>query len=217
MSTIKPIKQFNGEYGVSDDGKVFTYKQGRNREVKQHITKGYRRVFLFKGNKRFAFPVHRLVAIEFLKPVKGKDWVNHKDGNRRNNNVSNLEWCTREENWKHAKEVLGNNAKGKNNPNYGYRKSKFYPNKELRNRLLELGIPYYKHDIVSLGEMLPLYLRKHTDDGISFSVETSGFQTYKNYSNTGWVCCYKEIHTSAATEADARAKMLIYLKEQNLI
>lgn len=61
---------------------------------------GYKRVQL--GNPKNRHFVHRLVAETFLPKVKGKDFVNHKDGNKLNNNVNNLEWVTRSENDLHA-------------------------------------------------------------------------------------------------------------------
>lgn len=71
--------------------------------------------------------------------------------------------------------------------------------------------------VAELGEMLPLYLKKDSDRGISFSVETSGLQTWKNYNNTGWVVAYGGLTSSGNTEANARAKMLVYLLENKLI
>ena len=46
--------------------------------------------------------IHRLVAYAFLPKEEGKDFVNHKDGNKHNNCVDNLEWCTNEYNHEHA-------------------------------------------------------------------------------------------------------------------
>ena len=48
------------------------------------------------------FTVHRLVSIAFLEANKTKTYVNHKDSNKQNNNVNNLEWCTPKENTHHA-------------------------------------------------------------------------------------------------------------------
>lgn len=65
---------------------------------------GYHQVNL-SGRKRVH--VHRLVAEAFLEKVEGRDHVNHKDGNRSNNNVENLEWVTPSENILHAYRELG--------------------------------------------------------------------------------------------------------------
>jgi len=67
-----------------------------------------------------------------------------------------------------------------------------------------------------LGEMLPLYLKKDADRGISFSVETCGLHIYKAYDNSGWIVHYLHDSISAKTLADAMAKMLIYLIKNGL-
>ena len=80
----------------------------RNRHTKKPLklqltSTGYYEFFMRKpegGRERFK--VHRLVAKHFLNPIIGKDCVNHIDGNKTNNNVSNLEWCTHLENMQHA-------------------------------------------------------------------------------------------------------------------
>ncbi len=62
---------------------------------------GYARVVVYVDGKHKSVLVHRLVAELFLSGPK-KEQVNHIDGNKRNNNAANLEWCTRSENSKHA-------------------------------------------------------------------------------------------------------------------
>ena len=55
-----------------------------------------------QGKKEKAYTVHRLVAETFLKKIDGLDFVNHLDGDKKNNHVDNLEWCTKSQNAKHA-------------------------------------------------------------------------------------------------------------------
>ena len=63
---------------------------------------GYKQVNLTTDGKRKGLLVHRLVALAFIPQVDGKEHVNHIDGNKANNVVSNLEWCTPMENIHHA-------------------------------------------------------------------------------------------------------------------
>ncbi|MEJ7316913.1 HNH endonuclease, partial [Staphylococcus epidermidis] len=66
---------------------------------------------MWKDGKSHDFYVHRLVAGAFIPKVEGKNYINHKDGNPRNNEVNNLEWCTIAENNLHAHRTeLNNNA-----------------------------------------------------------------------------------------------------------
>lgn len=88
-------------YFVTPDGKVYTLwrRSGKWKEQRQRPhNRGYLRVQI---NNKDAY-VHRLVAECFIDNPKGLLEVNHKDGNKRNNRVDNLEWCTRSENNKHA-------------------------------------------------------------------------------------------------------------------
>ena len=68
--------------------------------------KGYEQVALSEFGKQFTVKVHREVAKAFLPQEEGKDQINHIDGNKLNNEVSNLEWCTAKENTNHAYHVL---------------------------------------------------------------------------------------------------------------
>ncbi|UOG76818.1 HNH endonuclease [Hymenobacter tibetensis] len=69
-------------------------------------TRGYKQVsFSVPGGRAKHYLVHRLVAERFLPSIPGKDQVNHKDFNKLNNHVSNLEWVTNAENYRHAKEM----------------------------------------------------------------------------------------------------------------
>ena len=63
---------------------------------------GYYKIDLRKNNVRKIKPIHRLVAETFIPKSNGYSEVNHKDGNKKNNNINNLEWVTRAENIKHS-------------------------------------------------------------------------------------------------------------------
>lgn len=107
---FKDIPGYEGYYQISSCGKVrsITRKcvkgQTRiSRTMSQDVgRRGYHRVALNKKRIVKRFLVHRLVAEVFLNKVKGKNFVNHKDGNKSNNHFSNLEWVTASENIAHA-------------------------------------------------------------------------------------------------------------------
>lgn len=195
------ISEVRPGYFVTTDGRVFSEKYGRRVELKQSQHKGYRRVCFSHENRRQHHPVHRLVAEAFIPNPDHKPFVNHLDGNKQNNIVKNLAWCTASENQRHAYGEL--NIR---NGHTGYTYAKLYPKEELRNRLVELGIPRWKHNLAELGEMLPAHL------------QIDKYQSSKFLWSVHWTDMKKSSHSeSADTEADARAKMLIYLLENKLI
>lgn len=77
---------------------------------------GYMRVGLKSNNKSRDYLVHRLVAQTFIPNPKNKRYVNHKNGNKEDNRVDNLEWCTHKENMQHA--VRTGLSKGRRKVNY---------------------------------------------------------------------------------------------------
>lgn len=107
----KDIKNFEGSYQVSNLGRVKSLSRKRNRiygVVRERILRaginrdGYACVILFNKLGKKGFKVHRLVAKAFVLNNENKPQINHKDGNKCNNNISNLEWVTHSENALHA-------------------------------------------------------------------------------------------------------------------
>jgi hypothetical protein len=105
-------------YEVSNLGNVrrldsFVFQSGRYNHYKgrflkqENVKGGYKRVTLCKNNSTKRFQVHRLVAITFIENFKNKPCVNHIDGDKSNNQISNLEWVTYSENERHSYNVLG--------------------------------------------------------------------------------------------------------------
>lgn len=108
------------KYSVSNLGRIKRqYKNAKERIVKTFSKNSYLAVNLCSHNSIKQFYVHRLVAKSFLPNTENLPQVNHIDGNKENNKVENLEWCTALENQKHKINVLNKNSKGSNNPMYG--------------------------------------------------------------------------------------------------
>ena len=99
MEQWKDIIGYEGLYQVSNYGRI----KNRKRLLSPYPTQfGYFGINLVKCGHKKGFKVHRLVALSFLEYNEGREFVNHKDGNKINNSVENLEWVTKSENTKHA-------------------------------------------------------------------------------------------------------------------
>ena len=96
---LKPIQGFDG-YFISNQGNVYSTKQGYQRPLALGLDgqKNYVIVHLSQNRKPKACLVHRLVAKAFIPNPHNLPEVNHKDKNKQNNCVANLEWCTRKKN-----------------------------------------------------------------------------------------------------------------------
>ena len=116
MSERRAVIGFEGLYEVDAEGNVYglekdvVRKDGRTHRVharqmlKREDPNGYLRVNLSKGNRVLPCLLHRVIASAFLPNPDSDvyDCINHKDGNKKNNSLENLEWCTRTQNMHHA-------------------------------------------------------------------------------------------------------------------
>lgn len=110
----KDLKDFEGFYEASSTGFIRRklaptyYKDGRIAFFSQTVLKptidhkGYLRVHLSVASKKYSKRVHRLIAKTFIENPNILPQINHKDCDKKNNNVKNLEWCTNLQNMRHA-------------------------------------------------------------------------------------------------------------------
>lgn len=157
-------KDLNGEFGYHYQVSSFGRVRSKNRKIKssngviislrskilaqEHHKTNYYRVRLCVDKVKYSKSVHRLVAEVFIPNPENKPEVNHIDGNRLNNHLSNLEWTTKDENMKHAVDTgLIYNPFGEKARNSKYR-TKVYKNgvlvaETMGNKELEdLGFDY---------------------------------------------------------------------------
>ena len=102
MEKWRDIPGYEGFYQVSDLGNIRSIRFNKIRNMKSWDSNGYRAVELYLNNNGYTVGIHRLVALAFIPNPENKPEVNHKDRNRSNNNVENLEWVTQSENVAHA-------------------------------------------------------------------------------------------------------------------
>ena len=142
MAEEKLVNVNGMDYIVSSDGRVYSTKNSArsyyHMELKQRPNvDGYMVITTGPNGHRRDARVHRIVAEAFIPNPNNLPEVNHKDCNRANNNVENLEWCTHIDNIKYSidmgNHICTKDLTGSNNPNYGNDtlKKKYTENPEL--------------------------------------------------------------------------------------
>lgn len=123
--TWKEIPNYEGIYEISTRGFIRTISK-RLQKTPYITNKGYLAIDLYKNKKRKKHLIHRLIAETFISNPNNYPCVNHKDGNKLNNDINNLEWCTQKYNMQEAARLGLLNTWcgklfGKNHPNYKFR------------------------------------------------------------------------------------------------
>ena len=119
MNKTKKIDGFSNYY-ITSDGKLYRrdIKTGRIKKNNTTLDRNfYERVTMVKDGKLFNKFIHRLVAEAFIPNPENKPQVNHKNGNRSDNRVENLEWVTCKENIRYSYDIL--NRKGSRHNKFG--------------------------------------------------------------------------------------------------
>lgn len=148
---MKDINGYEGLYAVTINGQIWAYPKGGYASAGRwkegrflrgwKIGNGYLVVSLYKNGKNNKFLVHRLVAETFIKNPNNYKEVNHLNGNRLDNSVSNLEWVSSKQNKKHAWNSGLYTHKGEN-----HYLTKFTEDdiREIRNSYKQGNISQYK-------------------------------------------------------------------------
>ena len=103
---ILPVNGFESAYEICENGDAFSLPKNGRKHVKlkrnTQTKSGYQSYLFQIGPKTKRMLIHRVVAIAFIPNPENKPFINHKDGDKQNNTVQNLEWCTQSENEVHA-------------------------------------------------------------------------------------------------------------------
>ena len=132
----KVVEVKEGSFIVYENGDIYNAKTNNKLKPIDNGV-GYNRVGLYAGNnKHKLYYVHRLLAMAFIDNPENKDFINHIDGNPKNNILSNLEWCTKSENGLHAFKLGLNKpspCRGEKNGNSILNNEKVYKIREMFN------------------------------------------------------------------------------------
>lgn len=187
---MKDIPGQEGKYAITDDGRVWCH--GYTMSVKSRwgfkVTKRWKPHWIatnsskdgkwyisvaIGGKNRKGYKIHRLMAQAFIPNPKGLKEINHKNGIKTDNRLENLEWCTRKNNMKHARDngFIPPAKKGADRPNA---KLTWEQAEEIRREYSENRIPHrklclrYGVSFATVGDIVrnKRYIKKDALDGL---------------------------------------------------
>ena len=167
------IKDYDGRYKIGNKGTVIGVSRSKDNRYnnKQWILKqyedknGYMYVTLQKDKKRKTIKVHRLVAEHFIENPNNYPCVNHIDSNRKNNDVSNLEWVTHKQNIEHAV---------KNHRFDNMAKLRFFAGNIKNENVHKIGIIALGSHLENHGPALPIDTDAKIASYIAFNASLNG-------------------------------------------
>ena len=139
---MQEIEDFPG-YFLLENGSIHNRKGMTLKPMDN--ARGYLQVGLYNKGKRHMKYVHRLVATHFLPNTENKPCINHKNGNKKDNRATNLEWCTYSENNKHTYETGLASNKGNNNPRAKFTDEQIAEIRKLQGRHEDIAKDFGVH------------------------------------------------------------------------
>ncbi len=139
------------DYQISNFGRIRSLKFEKERILKfGNNNRGYLHVLLYNNGESKRFRIHRLV-LKIFKPITNSEdfQCNHIDGNKKNNNINNLEWCTCSENNQHAFKIGLKNHKGENHPIYGKHHTEETKKKMSKSHVNFKGESHPNHKLIN--------------------------------------------------------------------
>lgn len=197
----KDIKGYEGKYMVSNLGRVKALYAHHEKILKQYPDEdGYLQLALSKHSKQKWFRVHRLVATTFIPNELDLPWVNHKDEDKSNNRVDNLEWCTPRYNNTYGtaqvkraitlyNKFVGGSGLNKNSTRYFSSRQEKGVAKAVKGRTVANSgaTPFYKGDVTTDDFLIECKTKMSNSNSISIKkewmdkLEEEAFAMGKNY------------------------------------
>lgn len=165
MEEWKAVPGYEGLYEVSNIGNVRNVRRNTLLKLSKN-NYGYIQVWLYKNGIRNRFQVHRIVAQAFLPNIDDLPQVNHKDEDKTNNNVTNLEWCDAKYNTNFGtRNIRRRETAIKNGSWSGLSKEEYHKKyyEENKEKIIEQHREYYEKNKEKRREHMREYKKKNRE------------------------------------------------------